>query len=47
MKQWVTMRSPVKTNTVSFKVWKTATLSVTEIDTLLKINGCNQIGENP
>ena len=42
MKQWVTMRSPVKTNTVSLKVCMTATLSVTEIDTLLqKINGCN------
>ena len=29
LKQWITARSPVKINTVSFKEWMTATISVT------------------
>ena len=42
LKQWVTLRSPVKINTVSFKEWMTATLFVTQADTLFQsIGGSN------
>ena len=33
-KQWMTVRSPVKINPVSFKEWMTTTLSVTKADIL-------------
>ena len=42
LKQWMTARSPVKVNTVPFKEWMAATLSVTKTDTLLqRKDGCN------
>ena len=42
LKQWVTARSPVKINTVSFKKWMPATLSVTKTDILFqRKDGCN------
>ena len=42
MKQWMTARSPVKINTVTFKEWMTATLSVTKTDILLqRKDSCN------
>ena len=42
LNQWMTVRSPVKINTVSFKQLMTATLSVTKTDILLqRKDGCN------
>ena len=34
--KWVTAKSPVKINIISFKEWITATLSVTKADILLQ-----------
>ena len=49
LRQWMTARSPVKVNTISFKEQMTATLSVTKTDTLLqRVDGCKWSGEiNP
>ena len=45
-KQWITARSPVKVNTLSFREWMTGTLSVTKTDILLqRKDDCNQSGE--
>ena len=42
LKQWMTARSLVKKNTVSFREWMTATLSVTNTYILLqRKDGCN------
>ena len=42
LKQWMTARSLVKKNTVSFKEWMTAALSVTNTDIpLQRKDGCN------
>ena len=42
LKQWMSKSSPVKMNTVPFKEWVTAILSVTKTDTLLQgMDGCN------
>ena len=42
LKQWMTARSLVKINTVSFKEWMTVTRSVINTDILLQRNdGCN------
>ena len=44
--KWVTAKSPVKINIISFKEWITATLSVTKADILLqRKDGRNQNGE--
>ena len=44
LKQWMTARSPVKINTVSFKEWVSATLSMTKTD-VQRNNGYNESGE--
>ena len=36
LKQWMTARSPVKINTLSFNEWMTATLSMTKTNTTSK-----------
>ena len=42
----VTASSPVKINTLPFKEWMTASLTVTKTDTLIQgMNGCNYSGE--
>ena len=42
----MTASSPVKVNTMQFKGWMTAILSVTKTDALLQgMDGCNQNGE--
>ena len=42
LKQWMATRSPLKLNTLSFKEWMTATLSVTKADIVLQSkDGCN------